>query len=185
MNKIQTILIVFLCLTAVSCVKEKREATYNSQEEKIDQYITKNMYKKSVVDGKEITDTLTVAYRGGSTRLVTQEGNGEKLKADGIVSFYYAAYTFTSSKGTLFATNHQETGEKWGITDPDFSVYNVDMRKTDLIEGLKQGLVGVKSGEICQILFSGKYAYGKRPLGIIPANSAIMFEIWVQAVSNE
>ena len=77
MNKIQTILIVFLCLTAVSCVKEKREATYNSQEEKIDQYITKNMYKKSVVDGKEITDTLTVAYRGGSTRLVTQEGNGE------------------------------------------------------------------------------------------------------------
>ena len=185
MNKIRSLLILLLCICSVSCVKEKREATYNSQEEKIDQYINKNMYRKSIVNGKEVTDTLTVVYRGGSSRLVTQEGAGEELRTDGTVSIYYAGYTFSGSKGTLFATNHQETGEKWGLTDADYSPYIVDMRKTELIEGLRQGLTGVKSGEICQILFSGKYAYGKKPLGIIPANSAILFEIWVQAVSNE
>ena len=186
MNRLQHILAALLiCVSTTSCVKEKRETTYNNQEDKIDQYITKNMYQKSIVDGKEIIDTLNVVYRGGSSRLVTQEGNGEELKANGTVSIYYAGYTFNSSKGTLFATNHKETGEKWGITDPDYSPYLIEMNKTELIEGLKQGLVGVKAGEICQILFSGKYAYGKRPLGIIPANSAIMFEIWVQAVSNE
>ena len=185
MNKIKSLLILLLCISTVSCVKEKREAIYNSQEDKIDQYIAKNMYVKNIVDGKEVTDTLRVVYRGGSSRLITQEGIGEELKSDGTVSIYYAGYTFSGSKGTLFITNHEETGEKWSISDPDYSPYLVDMRNTELIEGLRQGLIGVRSGEICQILFSGKYAYGKKPLGIIPANSAIMFEIWVQAVSNE
>lgn len=185
MNKILHILLLSLCLSMISCMKEKRETLYNNQEENIDKYITKNMYRKTTVDGKEKTDTLTVVYRGGSSRLVNKEGTGEELKADGTVSFYYAGYTFSSSKGTLFATNHQATGEKWAVTDPDYSPCVVDMRNTELIEGLRQGLIGVKSGEVCEILFSGKYAYGKKPLGIIPANSAVMFEIWVQAVSNE
>ena len=185
MSKIQSILLIFLCMATMSCMKEKRETTYNTQEDKIDQYIAKNMYNTHVVDGKEVTDTLRVVYRGGSSLLVTQEGINEELKSDGTVSFYYAGYTFSGSKGTLFATNHKETGEKWSVTDADYSPYVADMRNTELIEGLKQGLIGVRSGEICQIFFSGKYAYGKRPLGIIPANSAIMFEIWVQAVSNE
>ena len=185
MNKILHILLLALCLSAISCVKEKREAIFNSQEDKIDQSISKNMYKKSTVDGKEVIDTLKVVYRGGSSRLVIQEGIGEELKADGTVSIYYAGYTFNSSKGSLFVTNHKETGEQWGLTDPDYSPYLIHMGSTDLIEGLRQGLIGVKAGEICQILFTGKYAYGQKPLGIIPANSAIMFEIWVEAVSNE
>ena len=111
MNKIKTILFLLVCIFTVSCVKEKRENTYNNQEDRIDQYIRKNMYKKSTVDGKEVTDTLLVVYRGGSSRLVTQEGIGEELQPDGTVSFYYAGYTFSSSKGTLFATNHPETAE--------------------------------------------------------------------------
>jgi FKBP-type peptidyl-prolyl cis-trans isomerase len=59
------------------------------------------------------------------------------------------------------------------------------LAESDLIQGLSDGLTGVKSGEHCQILFSGKYGYGKKPFGTIPANSAVLFEIWVEAVSNE
>ena len=185
MIKIKTILLLCICLASVSCIKEKREATYNSQESKIDDYISKNMYVTDKED-KTKTDTLRVVYNGGTSRLVTTEGIGEELKSDGTVSFYYAGYVFTGSK-SLFTTNHQQTanGSKWELTDAEYKICTINLQDSDIIEGLRHGLTGVRSGEICQILFSGKYAYGKRPLGIVPANSALLFEIWVEGVSNE
>ena len=98
MNKIKSLIFTLIVILPVSsCLKEKREATYNSQEDKIDKYISTNMYKKT----GDITDTLRVEYRGGASRLVITEGNGEKLKADGMVSLYYAGYTFTGNKSSL------------------------------------------------------------------------------------
>lgn len=189
MKSTRILLLTLMCVAAASCVKEKREATYNAQESKIDQYITNNMYVQSSENGESRTDTLRVEYRGGSCRLVTTEGAGEELKADGTVTFYYAGYTFSGNKSysNMFATNRQETATaaKWELTDPDYELYTIDMGDTDIIEGLRQGLIGVKSGEVCQILFSGKYAFGKKPLGIVPANSALLYEIWVEGVSNE
>lgn len=189
MDKIKTILLTFVCLAAVSCMKEKREATYNTQESKIDQYISKNMYVSTTEDGKPKTDTLRVVYNGGASRLVTTEGIGEELKHDGTISFYYAGYSFTGNKSysSMFTTNRQETATAagWELSEANHSVYTVNLKETELIEGLRMGLTGVKSGEVCQILFSGKYGFGKRPLGTIPANSAILFEIWVEGVSNE
>lgn len=172
-----------------SCLKEKREATYNSQEDKIDKYITSNMYVKYTEEGQSKTDTLKVVYHGGSSRLVVTEGNGEMLQDDGTVSFYYAGYTFTGSKSysNLFTTNHKETADAagWALTDESFELKLVDLSETELLQGLKDGLTGVRSGEYCQILFSGKYGFGKKPFGIIPADSALLFEIWVEGVSNE
>lgn len=168
-----------------SCMKEKRENLYNTQESKIDQYIESNRYVK----GEEGTDSLTVVYNGGASRLILEEGTGESLKTNGIVAFYYAGYTFSGSKSTanLFATNHEETAEaaSWDLTDADYQLMTVQLGDSDLLTGLTDGLSGVKSGEHCQILFSGKYGFGKKPFGIVPANSAILFEIWVEAVSNE
>lgn len=186
MNRILLLASAFIVLS--SCVKEKLEVTYNRQEDQIDKYIASNMYVKYTEDDQTKTDTLEVVYNGGSSRLILEEGTGEKLTDKGTVSFYYAGYTFTGSKpstSTLFTTNHQETAASWPLTDQDFSICTVDMRKEELVEGLKKGLVGVRSNEHCQILFSGKYAFGKKTLGIIPANSAVLFEIWVEAVSND
>lgn len=189
MKNIKIILLALICGSIVSCMKEKREATYNSQESKIDQYITNNMYVKYTENGESKTDTLRVVYNGGSSRLVTTEGTGEQLKANGTVTFYYAGYSFSGSKSysNMFATNHQETATaaKWELTDSDYNLYTINLNEAEIIEGLRQGLIGVKSGEVCQILFSGKYGFGKKPLGIVPANSALLYEIWVEGVSNE
>ena len=176
---------VLLLMTMASCLKEKREETYTNQESKIEQYISSKMYPK----GENGTDTLRVVYYGGSSRLVLEEGDGEELKSDGTVSFYYAGYTFTGGKSAsgLFITNHEETATAagWNLTDPDYSLLTLEMKDADLLTGLKDGMTGVRSGEHCEILFSGKYGFGKKPFGIIPANSALLFEIWVEAVSNE
>lgn len=177
--------IMFLCLMATSCLKEKREAIYTGQESKIEQYITSNMY----VRGEDGQDTLRVIYSAGANRLVITEGTGEGLNSKGTISFYYAGYTFSGNKSAsgLFATNHKETAEAagWELTDADYELLTLHMNDSDLIRGLRDGLTGVKSGEHCEILFSGKYGFGKKPFGIVPANSALLFEIWVEAVSNE
>lgn len=136
-----------------------------------------------------ITDSLRVVYHNGSTRLVRLEGSGPMLEPDGSVSFYYAGYTFNGSidKKNLFVTNHQATAESsnFDLTDPDYSLYEINLGETELIEGLRNGLIGVRAGEQCDILFSGKYAFGNSVFGIIPANSALAFQIWVVGVSND
>lgn len=204
--KSKIILIIIACMAAGSCVKDKLEETYSKQETQIDAYITKNMVVKR--DSIQITvtpnaedpakndttrvkveweDTLDVVYNKGAARLVKTEGTGPELKTNGAVSFYYAGYVFNSSPSTLFATNHQETaaGAGFVLTDEDYAIFEADMTSTRMIEGLKNGLVGVRSGEECEIIFSGKYGFGDEIFGTIPVNSALLYKIWVVGVSNE
>lgn len=210
-------LLVILALGA--CTKSKLEQTYNSQESKIDSYLTSNrIVKRSIsrtdtlgftldttaldngtiqIDTSWITekidtswtDTLNVVRSGGANRLVTKEGEGEELQRNGFVSFYYAGYKFTGSfsSGNLFVTNHQATAERsgWNLTDADYQIYEINLGDARLIPGLKDGLLGVKAGEECEILFSGKYGFGNEKFGIIPANSALLYKIWVVGVAND
>lgn len=201
MNRIysKAIFAVIMCLCAGSCVKEKLETTYKKQETQIDSYLSKNNTARrdsTIVaeDGSTRdttwTDTLSIIYNKGAARLVKTKGKGPKLASNGAVSFYYAGYTFKGSNvsaSNLFATNHQETAESanFSLTDPDYSLYEVNIQDTEMLEGLKNGLIGVQAGETCEILFTAKYGYGNRTFGIIPANSALLYKIWVIGVSNE
>lgn len=164
-------------LMAVSCVGSKLEQSYNNQESKIDKYIS----------GKG--DQYRSVRNGGANRLVLKEGEGEELSRNGFVSFYYAGYTFNGSFNAsgLFVTNHQETAEnaKWNLTDAEYAIYEINMAEARLIPGLRDGLAGVRAGEECEILFSGKYGFGNEEFGMIPANSAQLWKIWVVGVSNE
>ena len=196
----ELMLLAFLsCILAGSCVKEKLETTYKKQETQIDSYLSKSNTAKSdstiiEEDGTTRdttwTDTLSIIYNKGAARLVTKKGSGPKLSSTGAVSFYYAGYIFkgsAASSSNLFATNHQQTAERSNfiVTDPDYSLLEVNMAETDLLEGLRNGLVGVQAGEECEILFTAKYGYGNRTFGIIPANSALLYKIWVVGVSND
>lgn len=196
----------FLCLALSACVKEKLETIYSKQETQIDTYlnkirvvtrdsiqlvITPNKDNPELNDTTRKTvqwkDTVDIAYNKGTGRVAKVEGEGEPLSENGAVSFYYAGYIFTSGPSTLFATNHQETAEKekFSTTDPDYGIFEADMRKTEFLEGVRNGLIGVRAGEECEIVFSGKYGFGNEVFGIIPANSALLFKIWVVGVSNE
>ncbi|MBR5567764.1 MAG: FKBP-type peptidyl-prolyl cis-trans isomerase [Bacteroidales bacterium] len=201
--KIKTFASLLICLAAASCVKEKLETIYNKQETQIDSYLSKNQTAKRDSTRMDInpetgdttytkvtwTDTLDIFYNKGAVRLVTKEGAGERLNSKGAVSFYYAGYVFTGSISSsgLFATNHQATAESsnFTLTDPDYNLYETNLSQGDLIDGLKYGVEGVQAGEECSIIFSGKYGFGKDNFGIIPANSALLYKIWVVGVSND
>lgn len=193
-------------MSAASCVKDKLEETYSRQETQIDTYLTRNRVvkrdsiqiiitpnaddptKNDTTKVKvEWEDTLDVVYNNGAARLIKTEGTGPELTENGAVSFYYAGYIFSSSPSTLFATNHRETadGAKFELTDADYELIEADMTKARMIDGLRNGLIGVRSGEECEIVFSGKYGFGDEIFGTIPVNSALLYKIWVVGVSNE
>ena len=186
-------------MAASSCIKEKLETGYKKQESQIDSYLSKNNTVKrdsTIVfeDGtkKDTTwnEELEIVYNRGAARLIKKKGTGEKLSADGAVSFYYAGYIFKGGAPTaanLFATNHQTTAEtsEFETTDADYSLFEVNMAETEMLEGLRDGLEGVRAGEECEILFTAKYGYGNRTFGIIPANSPLLYRIWVVGVSND
>lgn len=178
MKRTIKIFAALLALTLMSsCMKSKLEQTYNNQESRIDSYIA----------GKG--DQYRSVRIGGANRLVLKEGEGEDLKNGGFVSFYYAGYTFSGSfsSSNLFVTNHQATAEQsgWHLTDPDYNIYEINLEDARLIPGLKDGLLGVRAGEECEILFSGKYGFGNEVFGIIPANSAQLWKIWVVGIAND
>lgn len=204
--KSKILILLVICLATGSCVKEKLETFYSKQDTQIDAYMTKARVVKRDSIKLEITpnaddptkndttkvkveweDSLDVIYNKGAVRLVKTEGTGPALEEGGAVSFYYAGYVFTSNPSSLFATNHQETaaGAGFTLTDDEYQIFEADMWSTRLLEGVRNGLIGVKSGEVCEIAFSGKYGFGDEVFGTIPVNSALLYKIWVLGVSNE
>lgn len=176
-----TILLLAVAMLLPSCTKESRELLYANQEEKIEAFVTAQT--KSNPD-------IRVVYNGGATRVVAVEGDGMEATARGKVTVYYAGYNFTTgavNKNTLFTTNYKEfaVSNGWALSDESvFVPLELDLSDKDLLDGLRDGLAGVREGEECYILFSGKYAFGKSKIGTIPANSPLAFRIWVQNVEN-
>jgi len=174
------ILTVVAVIVAAACTKQSLMNTYNKQETNIDKYIA-NVTKTDT--------TIRVVHSNGSHRVVIVEGDGEELTSRGSVAFYYAGYTFTSSvsASNLFATNSEEVAEssKWNTADTTYAVKVVNMAEDSLVEGLYNGLIGVKEGEECMILFSGEHGFGKKALGTIPANSALAYHVWVESINND
>lgn len=181
MKRIFKIIALALVLAgALSCQKEKLEIEYNKQEDKISKYIESAMAKN---------ESYTTVNNGGSNRLTTVQGSGEALKADGNITFYYAGYLFNGNISALglFTTNHKVSADDagWDLTDAEYEALTINLKDYELLEGLRKGLEGVKAGEECEIIFSGKYGFGNDRYGIIPANSALLYKIWVISISNE
>ena len=164
-----------------SCVKESREMVYASQEKKIESFVESQT--------KSAPDTRVV-YNSGSARVVISEGSGMELTARGRAGILFAGYDFSSgqvSTSYMFATNNYEfaMSSKWERSDESsYEVLEIDMTDKDILEGLVNGLEGVREGEDCYILFSGKHAFGKSRAGTIPANAPLAFRVWVQTVEN-
>lgn len=165
----------------MSCTKQNREMMYSSQETKIESFV--NGLLKS-------NPSMRVEYNGGSVRAVLNEGQGVELTARGKADILYAGYVFSGSSLTnsnMFTTNNMDfaLSTKWDVSDSTvFTPLTVDLTDKGLIDGLRFGLEGVKEGEECYILFSGKHAFGKNKNGTIPANSPLAYRVWVQSVEN-
>ena len=173
---------------ALSCSKQNLKTAWSTQEDRIDSFI-QSISTEADPDNPDAQYAHEVVYNGGSNRVVLREGTGEALADGGTVSFYYTGYVFQGSisAANIFATNDMQTAQEnsWEVTDASYDIKTVTLGGDDgLVTGLHNGLKGVKAGEICYILFSGQYGFGKRPVGAIPGNSALLYYIRVESVSN-
>ena len=171
------LLIAFASL-AVACTPQAIQQAYENQEKAIAKFV-------------EAHPDWTPTYNDGSVRLTVTEGTSEEtLDKGGLVSFYYAGYLLSGtnvSASNLFATNDKIVAEaaSWNVSDESiYEIETIELGTDPLLKGLENGLKGVRSGEECYILFSGKYAYGKKPAGIIPSKSALVYHINVESITN-
>lgn len=181
-------LVLLIAAISAACSKQSLKNAWSTQEDRIDSFIQSLPTEADPAD-PDAPYAHEIVYNGGSSRVVLTEGTGEALRRGGTVSFYYTGYVFQGSisPGNIFATNDpQAAGENgWNTTDASYEVKTLTLGEDDgLVAGLHYGLEGVKSGEICYILFSGQYGFGKRPFGTIPGNSALLYHIRVTNVSN-
>lgn len=166
---------------ATSCLKESVKTTYEKQETNIESFLASQLTSHP--------EYISVA-KDGVEKLIITEGSGEELSSEGSVTLYYAGYVMTSSSissSNLFATNSSTVAasSSWSLSEESaFEPVTLSLGEDDLVEGLRKGLPGVKAGEECYILFSGRYGFGTKKLGTIPANSAIAYHIWVESVDN-
>lgn len=169
-----------ICMFSVSCTKESRELMYSKQETTIETFVNSLL--------KTSKDSLVVR-NGGAIRVTISQGEGVELTSRGKASIYYAGYDITkgkANKDTMFATNSEDlaTSSGWTLTDKEYEVLTISLSDKDIIQGLREGLVGVKEGEECYILFSGKYGYGKSKVGTISANAPLAYHVWVESIEN-
>lgn len=164
----------------VSCDKTL-EATYSKQEKNIESLVN------SLTSQNE---EATVDYLGSIVRVTVVQGEGEALRKDGSVSFYYAGHYINGSSlnvNNLFATNYDlfASSSRWNVTDTTaFTIKTLTLSEEDVVEGLRTGLEGVRAGDECYVLFSGKHGFGKGLTGTIPSNSALAYHLWIRGVSN-
>ena len=175
--------VIILLALALSCTKQALQNTYDQQESKIEAFV------KAIQSNNE---SAYVVYNGGSTRIAvaTDGSTKDSLDVGGTVSFYYAGYTLSGtsvSASNMFATNKEDlaTSSGWNLSDGNFEIETVKQNDKNLLEGLRNGLLGVKNGGEYYILFSGKYGYGEKVHGTIPAKSALVYHIWVESFSND
>lgn len=181
----RTLTYACICILAAtvllaSCEKDT-DTLFASQEKAIDSYVTS--FLNANPDAK-------VIYKNNVVRLVVQSGSGaDSLSSNGKATINYAGYRFSGgiSKSNLFATNHEATAQDAGWKISGEGIYTpvqIDLSSDDLVDGLKRGIAGVKAGEECLILISGKYGFGKRKIGTIPANSALAYYVWVLSLDE-
>lgn len=171
-----------ISLLVFSCDKKQLATVYDNQEKNIEAIA--NSIASSAEDA-------TVERNNGSVRVTVVKGEGAPLDEKGAVAFYYAGYFISGSSlnnTNLFATNYETFAKsaRWNITDSTaFDIATLRLGEDEIVEGLKNGLVGVKGGEECYILFSGQHGFGKKKIGNLPSYAALAYHLWIKSVSNE
>ena len=182
MRSIPGVILLLLLLLGASCSKKGLDAMYSKQEENIESIVT---------DLTQSDSSATVTHAGGTTRVTVVHGEGTPLSANGKVQLYYAGHLVSGSSlngSNLFRTNHPEYAANvgWSVTDTTvFTPVWIDLSGDGAVEGLAKGLPGVRPGDECYVLFSGKTAFGKGRTGSIPAHSALAYHLWILDVVNK
>ena len=199
MSKLQYILtaaVAILC--TVGCNKMSDRVT--TQETNFEKYLTnQKVYDREDYDHENDASGATVKFYdriGGVYRFVANESRedrpaeSEALQVGDSAWLYYHAYVFQGTRpGNVYDTNRASiirsklpnlNTELWS-TDP----LEVRLGDGKLMRGLEDGLEGCRAGDSIVLLLTTDLAYGKRPLGVVPQYSPVMFIISIEDIIKQ
>ncbi len=149
-----------LLLLMTGCTAESLKEQEVAQEKRFEDYIN-----SLISTGAVKSDS--VFYLNGVYRIVLISGVGDVAAATDSIIFRYEAMNFNT--GLLF----DSTGQR-----PEKGILGIG----HYIEGLEKGLSGMKSNENALILLTGEHAYGNMGMGMLPPNTAVMFNVLMERV---
>jgi len=144
-------------LFLAACDPAAREANVN-QDKYIDDYITANFADNTVY--REDGVCRVVITPGQASAPVVEKGDS--------VYLFYAGYTFG------------QNGPEAQFT-LDSSMVRIG---SGLVRGLEKGLPGAQLGEESLVIFSADDGYGSTQVGLVPENTALMFDVIIADIKK-
>lgn len=150
-------LLAVLSVVLVSCETENALKVI-SQEEDIDRYISSTFAENEVV------------RNNGSNRVIIQDGMPQiKVAGGDSVTVMIEGYIFDKRPSNIFYSD--------SVT--------VKVSRSNLVEGLYNGLVGASLYEESLIIFSAEYGFYNNQIGIIPTMSALAYNVLVTDIKKK
>lgn len=101
----------------------------------------------------------------------------------------FAVYAFSSGssgKGELYYTNRKDLIDEESLTDLEhywpFEPQEISLSDSRLVKGVRLGLDGCRQGDSVQLFLVSRLGYGNKPLGLVPANTPLVWDIVVNQV---
>lgn len=145
-------------LLADACQTDVREALIN-QEKYIDDYINNNFPDNEVFRDHGVNRVVLVDTLQGVPAI--EKGDSTYL--------YFAGFILSQNGPTSEFVR-------------DSGMFRIG--SGDLIPGIDRGLVGAHLGEESLLLFSARHGYGNQAVGLVPENTALLFDVFVAQIKK-
>ncbi len=144
-----------------SCQDEETENLKKKEQELIDDYIAKH---------SELWEIDTIA-EDGLFYIHQKTGIGEIAREDSTIVFHYS--------GKILQSDLSLEGDQEFVTSLDTpkEPMSVTLGAGEIIEGLENGISGMRVGDTRYIIMKSTYGYGDVKFGSVPAYSPLVFYV--------
>lgn len=171
MKSLKSLLLILLFLFSfVGCEGPLDDEKRASNEAEIERFLSNNK--------------LSFTKQNGVYHTVRLKGVGYQVNEGDSIAFWYIGYTLNKS---IFDTNIIKISDSLGF---DTSINNFEpikavAGKSNFLEGINRGLLLCREGELGTILFPSIYGFGEERVELIPAWSALAYDIFIIYVKNQ
>jgi len=165
------ITIIVASFFLVACETEAERDAMSRQEKAITDYLTQQLRDT----------TIALVTNNGAHRLILQSGVEPAVAFGDSISFSYIGYIFSGGSSKIIFDTNIDTFNFVPINNNGEGL----MTSGKYIQGLENGLLGMKVGEKSQIIFPSSLGYGNNAVGLVPPLSALLFDVEMIKVKKQ
>ena len=174
------ILILAVAAVVASCIVSDEFAP--KQRTQIENYLSKSQLEYRIT-----TDSAYVHLAGN--KFAPEIPDTYEVAKGDKVTFNFEAYTFSSSPAsTPYYTNKrylaESISEDLNTTYWNFEPKVVKLGEGEILNSLEEALEGSMKGDSLAVFLTSSIAYGERGMGTVPTNTAVMFVLTVEDITE-